>query len=331
MLFKRQSVVPQWATPAVGGFILGIIGILGLLLTGSSSIFGVGYGQLSAELQSSLPVKILIILGVLKLAATVVSYSSGSSGGIFGPSLYVGGMLGGVVGILAHHMDPLAQPGAFALVGMGAVFSGIVRAPVTSIIMIFEMTNNYSIILPLMVANITSYALATRLSPTPIYDALLLQDGIHLPHTQRHALRQIPVSRAMTREVTTVRGDMSVGEAFKHVQALPTYHHAYPVLNESGQLVGLFTFNDLKRGLAAGRADHRLDEIVSRDLTHAHPDHTLDIIMIKLGRKGISQLPVVSRVNTSKLLGIITMHDVTRALALEDDRVDTAIEPASEE
>lgn len=331
LFFKRQRVVPQWATPAVGGFILGIIGILGVILTGSSSIFGVGYSQLSVELQSGLPVKILILLGAFKLVATVVSYSSGSSGGIFGPALYIGGMLGGLVGILAHSLDPLAQPGAFALVGMGAVFSGIVRAPVTSIIMIFEMTNNYSIILPLMVANITSYALATRLSPTPIYDALLLQDDIHLPHTERHALRQIPVSRAMTRNVATVSGDLSVAEAFKNVQALPTYHHAYPVLNESGQLVGLFTFNDLKRALAAGRGDRRVDEIVSRTLVHAHPDHTLDIVMIKLGRKGISQLPVVSRVNTSRLLGIITMHDVTRALALEDDRADTTIEPEIDE
>ena len=205
--FRRQQIVPEWAAPGLGGLILGCIGLLGLLLTGSASIFGVGYETLSLELQGSLPLKLLLILGICKLAGTVVSYSSGSAGGIFGPSLYIGGMIGGAVGLLTRFAlsNSLTEPGAFALVGMGAVFAGIVRAPVTSIIIIFEMTRNYSIILPLMVANIISYALASRLSPTPIYDALLLQDGVHLPHAERQSLKQIPVSAVMTNEVVTIR------------------------------------------------------------------------------------------------------------------------------
>ncbi len=139
----------------------------------------------------------MLILGVFKLAATVVSYSSGSSGGIFGPSLYIGGMLGGVVGVCAAAAtgNPVTQPGAFVLVGMGAVFAGIVRAPITSIVIIFEMTNNYSVILPLMAANITSYAIARRLSPMPIYDALLMQDGLHLPRPGGHPLEAGPSGR----------------------------------------------------------------------------------------------------------------------------------------
>lgn len=322
--FKEQQRVPQWATPAVGGLIVGGLGLLALQLTGSASIFGVGYGQLSAQLQSTLPLKILIVLGMMKLAATVFSYSSGSSGGIFGPSLYIGGMLGGAIGLLAQPLlgNPLTQPGAFALVGMGAVFAGIVRAPVTSIIMIFEMTNNYSIILPLMIANITSYALATRLSPTPIYDALLLQDGIHLPHMERHTLRRIAVSKAMTKDVITISGEMRVAEAFQFVQTLPVYHHAYPVLDTGRRLIGLLTFNDLKRALAADLGKQRLDEMDGKTLVHAHPDHTLDMVMLKLGRNGLSQLPVVSRTDTAKLLGIITMHDVTSALAKEEEHSD---------
>lgn len=319
-LFRKQHACPQWAVPGLGGFILGVLGIIALYLTDSSSIFGVGYRQLSLELQGALPLKILLILGLFKLAATVISYSSGSSGGIFGPSLYIGGMIGGTMGLLANFIlgDPATQPGAFALVGMGAVFAGIVRAPVTSIIMIFEMTNNYSIILPLMIANITSYALATRLSPTPIYDALLLQDGIHLPHTQRHALRKIRVGRAMTKDVVTVSADLCVKEAFKHVQELPRHYHSYPVVNGEGELVGIFTFNDLKRSLGDGKGNAKLAEVVSKDISHAHLDHTLDEVMLKLGRKGISQLPVVSRKDTSKLLGIITMHDIVEALSTDE-------------
>ncbi|HYJ45054.1 MAG TPA: chloride channel protein, partial [Pyrinomonadaceae bacterium] len=331
--FRRQRLMPQWATPGVGGLLLGLIALAALISTGSSSIFGVGYGQLAVELQGGLPLKILIILGVCKLAGTVVSYSSGSSGGIFGPSLYIGGMLGGAVGLVAHAVlgnNPQTHAGAFALVGMGAVFAGIVRAPVTSIIIIFEMTNNYSIILPLMVANITSYALATRLSPVPIYDALLLQDGIHLPHTQRHALRQIPVRAAMTRDVVTVRSDMKVSEAFGYVKSLPRHYHSYPVVDGAGALTGLFTFNDLKRALAAGKGKKAIVEIAGRKLVHAHPDHTLDSVIVKLGQKGVSQLPVVGRRDVTRLLGIITMHDVAAALAREDDGAGAEEEEAAE-
>ena len=317
--FRKQRIAPAWAAPGLGGLMLGGIGLLALLLTGSSSIFGVGYGTLSVELQGSLPLKLLLILGVCKLAGTVVSYSSGSAGGIFGPSLYIGGMIGGAVGLLTQFAlnNPSAEPGAFALVGMGAVFAGIVRAPVTSIIIIFEMTHNYSIILPLMVANITSYALATKLSPTPIYDALLLQDGIHLPHAERQSLKQIPVSAAMTTEVATVRGDMAVAEAFQYVQTLAENHRAYPVVNDAGRLEGLVTMNDFKRALAAGKNDQLLEQVASHNVVHVHPDHTLATAIIKLGRQGISQLPVVSRKDSAKILGILTMHDIAEALSKE--------------
>ncbi len=322
-----QKRVPQWATPGAGGFVVGLAGLTALLLTGSASVFGVGYRQLGAQLQSSLPLKVLVILGILKLAATVISYGTGSSGGIFGPSLYIGGMVGGSVGLLTQFMlaGSNTQPEAFSLVGMGAVFAGVVRAPVTSIVIIFEMTNNYSIILPLMIANIISYVVAAELSPTPIYDALLLQDGIHLPHTQRETLRQIEASAAMTKEVVTVSDHLSAAEAFQHVQHLPVIFHAYPVVDRNGRIVGLFTLNDLKRALAAGRGAAKLTDVVSRNLVHAHPDHTLDTVMLKLARKGVSQLPVVSRSDTSRLLGIITMDDVVRAISRDDGEESLAL------
>ena len=315
--FKTQRLVPQWATPGLGGLILGCVGVLALYLTGSSSTFGVGYGQLGVALQTSLPLKILIVLGVAKLIGTVVSYSSGSSGGIFGPSLYIGGMLGGAVGLAAKYLlgNPAVQPGAFALVGMGAVFAGIVRAPVTSIIIIFEMTNNYSIILPLMIANITSYVLASELSPTPIYDALLLQDGIHLPHEQRHALKQVLVGAAMTAPVATVKGSETVGDVFQHLEGIPDHFHSYPVIDADSQLVGICTFNDLKRALSAGKADHTIRDIVRKQLETVTPNQTLDAALVKMGRRSVSQLPVVARDDDGKLVGILTMQDIARKLA----------------
>ena len=131
-----------------------------------------------------MPLTLMLAFCVLKLAATVSSYSSGGSGGIFAPSLFMGSMLGGAVGYLdvtiLHH--PADSIGAFAVVGMGAVFAGIVRAPMTSILIVFEMTGGYGLVLPLMIANMSAFALARHWRPVPIYDALLLQDGIELPH-----------------------------------------------------------------------------------------------------------------------------------------------------
>jgi CIC family chloride channel protein len=322
--FSRQRRVPVWATPAAGGLALGVLGSAALLLTGSASVFGVGYSQLAMGLQGTLPLKLLILLCVFKLAATVVSYSSGSSGGIFGPSLYIGGMLGGAVGLLAAAVlqDPATQPGAFALVGMGAAFAGIVRAPITSIIMIFEMTNNYSVILPLMAANITSYALARRLSPAPIYDALLAQDGIHLPHASRHPLRNVRTASAMTRSAITLAAKETVAAASDRLDRLPRRHNAYPLLDEGGKLAGVVGTADIERSLSAGEGARCLRDIARPSLVHAHPDHGLDTVLAKLGQFGVSELPVVSRNDPTRLLGVISMRDVARALARAANGVD---------
>jgi CIC family chloride channel protein len=247
----------------------------------------------------------------------VVSYASGSSGGIFGPSLFIGGMLGGVVGLLASAVlgDPATQPGAFALVGMGAVFAGIVRAPITSIVIIFEMTNNYSVILPLMAANITSYALARRLSPAPIYDALLEQDGIHLPQPGRHPLRKLRTASAMTRGAETLDADETVSAAWERLRQRSRRHKAYPLLEGAGRLAGMVAMADIDRTLDAGGGERRLRDLARGATAHAHPDHGLDIVLAKLGDLGVSELPVVSRKDPCRLLGIISMRDVARALA----------------
>jgi CIC family chloride channel protein len=182
--FKRFTVVPKWVHPAIGGALTGILAVVALWWLKQTGIAGGGYPSLALALTGSLPVKVLMGLCVLKLAATVCSYSSGGAGGIFAPSLFIGGMLGGTVGYVDvrvfHH--PADVIGAFALVGMGAVFAGIIRAPMTSVLIIFEMTGSYGLILPLMIANMSAYALARHWRQVPIYEALLLQDGVVLPH-----------------------------------------------------------------------------------------------------------------------------------------------------
>jgi CIC family chloride channel protein len=182
--FKRLENVPRWVQPGIGGAATGAMAALGLGLFHLNGIAGDPYKTLTLALTGKMMWIPMVVFCVLKLAGTVSSYSSGGSGGIFAPALFMGGMLGGAVGyldvIVFHH--PADSIGAFAVVGMGAVFAGIVRAPMTSVLIIFEMTGGYGLVLPLMIANMSAFALARHWRRIPVYDALLAQDGIHLHH-----------------------------------------------------------------------------------------------------------------------------------------------------
>lgn len=187
--FKEFTAFPRWAHPALGGLATGALAVVGLELFHLNGIAGDPYKTLELALTGTMPVVFMAVFCVLKLLATVCSYSSGGSGGIFAPALFMGAMLGGSIGYLDvtvfHHSTDAI--GAFAVVGMGAVFAGIVRAPITSVLIVFEMTGGYGLVLPLMIANMTAFALARYWREVPVYDALLAQDGIYLPH------RTIPV------------------------------------------------------------------------------------------------------------------------------------------
>jgi CIC family chloride channel protein len=184
--FKKLDAAPRWVHPAMGGLATGCLAVTGLALFHLNGIAGDPYKTLTLALTGSmglLPVQAMAAFCLLKLLATVSSYSSGGAGGIFAPALFMGAMLGGSVGyidvaVFHHSADSI---GAFAVVGMGAVFAGIIRAPMTSILIIFEMTGGYGLVLPLMIASMSSFALARRWRHTPVYEALLAQDGIHLP------------------------------------------------------------------------------------------------------------------------------------------------------
>jgi chloride channel protein, CIC family len=179
-------------TPAVGGL------VVGLLALAAPGVLGVGYNLVSDALNGQMALKMMLLLLVLKLVATTTSYSSGNAGGIFGPALFIGAMLGGTVGHVAHFLlpDHTGNAGAYALVGMGAAFAGIVRTPMTSVIMIFEVTRDYTIIVPLMIANLCSYVLAQKLQRLPIYEALSRQDGITMP-SAAHLPEPLTVEPAM--------------------------------------------------------------------------------------------------------------------------------------
>jgi CIC family chloride channel protein len=182
--FKNLTSLPRWVHPALGGLATGALAAVGLGLFHLNGIAGDPYKTLELALTGTMPLIFMAVFCVLKLLATVCSYSTGGSGGIFAPALFMGAMLGGSVGyldvIVFHHSSDAI--GAFAVVGMGAVFAGIVRAPMTSVLIVFEMTGGYGLVLPLMIANMSAFALARHWRAMPVYDALLAQDGISLPH-----------------------------------------------------------------------------------------------------------------------------------------------------
>jgi CIC family chloride channel protein len=311
--FRRAHILPDWAKPAAGGLATGACAVAGLALVRTGGIAGGGYTELAQALNGALPLTALLVLGVLKFGATLFSYSSGGAGGVFAPSLFIGAMLGGAVGSLDHLILGQDEIGEFALVGMGAVFAGVVRAPITSVLIIFEMTGGYGLVLPLMIANTTAYLLAKKFDPSGLYDALLEQDGVQLLHgsAATHQLDGLRVEQAMTYQVATVDSELTALEALAAVE-----HHpfaAYPVLDARGRCLGLINLARLRRVIAEGGAARRVTEL-SRLKEYVYPHDPLIRAVVRMNAIGTRQLPVVSK-DAHELRGLITMSDIFRAHA----------------
>jgi CIC family chloride channel protein len=302
--FLRFPQKTVWFQPVAGGLLVGLMGWF------VPQVLGVGYGYVGDVLNGRMALNLMILLVVLKLLAVTTSYASGNAGGIFGPALFIGAMLGGAVGTVAHRLLPAytATPGAYALVGMGAVFAGIVRTPMTSVLMIFEMTQDYAVIVPLMIANLVSLFISSRLQRQPIYDALAVQDGIHLPTAearQRHGRRQ--VTRVMHTATELLPSEITVEEALERVRS--SEFRTWLVTDRRG-VVGLINLPTLEREQAEGAAK-KLGELVDGLVfPHVHQDQGLDLALERMGTNQIDILPVVSRADVHKLEGIVTLHDI---------------------
>ena len=273
-------------------------------------VLGVGYGYVGDVLNGRMALTLMVLLLVLKLFAVTTSYASGNAGGIFGPALFIGAMLGGAVGTVAHRLLPAytATAGAYALVGMGAVFAGIVRAPMTSVLMIFEMTQDYAVIVPLMIANLVSLFISSRLQRQPIYDALAVQDGIHLPTAEsrhRHGERQ--VTRIMHAATELLSSEITVEEALERVRS--SEFRTCLVTDRRG-VVGVVNQTTLEQK-AEESANQQLGELIDVGVfPHLHPDQGLDLALERMGANQLEILPVVSRADVHKLEGIVTLRDV---------------------
>jgi CIC family chloride channel protein len=273
-------------------------------------VLGVGYGYVGDVLNGRMALNLMVLLLGLKLFAVTTSYASGNAGGIFGPALFIGAMLGGAVGTVAHRLLPAytATPGAYALVGMGAVFAGIVRAPMTSVLMIFEMTQDYAVIVPLMIANLVSLFISSRLQRQPIYDALAVQDGIHLPTAEtRHGHGRRQVTRVMHTATELLPSEITVEEALERVRS--SEFRTWLVTDRRG-IVGLINLPTLERERVEGAAKNLGELVDGLVFPHVHQDQGLDLALERMGANQIDILPVVSRADVHKLEGIVTLHDV---------------------
>jgi len=305
--FSRLPRKTMWFQPAIGGVAVGIMGWF------VPQILGVGYSYVGQVLNGRMAVRLMVLLLVLKLFAVVISYASGNAGGIFGPALFLGAMLGGTIGGVAHSYFPghVANAGAYALVGMGTAFAGIVRAPMTSVVMIFEITRDYAVIVPLMISNLVSFFISSRLQPQPIYEVLAYQDGIHLPTAEsRISSGQRRVINAMRPADQLLRADMTTQEALEKMRANAL--RAWPVSNQRG-VAGIVSIAALEKAAADGLSSSKLTDLIrGREFPHLHSDQSLTVALERMGAAGLDALPVVSRADVYKLEGIVALQDVLK-------------------
>ncbi len=322
-LFEKRKEVPEWLQPALGGALLGILALAYPIFSPVSwdrlpQVFNVGYEVIESTLQNEIVLGVVIVLLFLKLAATSLTLGSGGSGGIFAPSLFMGAMLGAAFGLVVNAIFPLipAPPGAYALVGMAAVFSAVAHAPMTAVIIVFELTGDYRIILPLMLTvGVATLLSRILLKGESIYTLKLSRRGIHLKAGRDvDILQGVFVSDVMTSEFDTVSHDMTIvelSETFSRIR-----RNGFPVLDSTGKLWGMVTINDLEIAVQQNiprRA--KVSEIGTpfNKLVLAHPDDTIGDILLKMGPSEWRWLPIVSPLDPRQLIGLIRHEDVIRA------------------
>jgi CIC family chloride channel protein len=309
--FRRLPKNTVWFQPVAGGLLVGTMGLF------VPMVMGVGYQYVGNALNNSMTLKLMLTLLVLKLLATAISYASGNAGGIFGPSLFLGAMLGGAIGSVAQHYFPqyVASPGAYALVGMGTAFAGIVRAPMTSVVMIFEITRDYSVIVPLMISNLVSYFISSKMQREPIYEQLAEQEGIHLPRIGRQQPRRKQVGDVQLppEQLIAAQEPLERAVAAARQGALQTW-----IVLDARGVVGVVTRRQLEEAANGQPGTGLLKDILnSSDFPHVHTDHSLEDALERMGASHLDLLPVVGRGNVHELLGVVRLQDVLKSYGVE--------------
>lgn len=319
--------VPEWIKPALGGLLIGVIGFH------FPQIFGAGLTTIEAAIHGELAFKILILLVFMKILATSVSLGSGSSGGVFAPALFIGASLGGAFGRIFYNkmFFPVAPPGAYAIVGMASVFAAAAHAPVTAILIVFEMTGDYSMILPLMVTTVVAVSIAQLISRESIYTAKLKERGIDIDSMEEvKLLGAIQVRDAMTSDYLTVPRKLPAKELMEKMSQAKD--KTIFVVDEKQNLLGIiprkemqdiFLEKDLKLIIA--------DDIVVPVPDYCFPDEPLSEAARLLSDHHVTQMPVVNPSEPGKIVGILRSDDVFRAYTQATVKRDELVGSMSQE
>lgn len=312
-LFDKLKI-PEYVKPAVGGLVVGLSGLILVTIVGRPLIFGVGYKVIDLMIKGKLLILLIMALVLLKIIATSITIGSGGSGGIFSPSLFIGAMFGAAYGIVLHHFFPVITAGyaGYAIVGMAAVFAGASRAPLTAIVMIFEMTGEYSIILPVMFACVTSDAVSNALMKDTIYTLKLKRRGVTIEHDMGvNLMKTIFVKDIMRYDLETLYVDTTIERLTQEIMIIG--HMSYPVLDRNDNLVGIITTAELRRTLKLGRENLTIGDIMQTNLIKVHRNDTLEDVAMRVGAREIGHFPVVDTKDENKLIGFFTIGDMLRA------------------
>jgi CIC family chloride channel protein len=307
-LRPRFKALPQWTQyfqPAVAGLLIGMIG-----WAGAPQVMGAGYEYMDDAMHGRFTWQMLAILAGLKIVATLLSFVSGTPGGMFAPTLFIGAMLGAAVGGAQHALLPhlAGSPGTYALVGMGVLFAGFLRAPMTSVFMVLEVSGNYSIILPVIIANTFAYVISRGLQPVAIFDVLTRQDGLDLPSMEEQREEGIlRVEDAMQPgDGLVLDAQQTLDQALQEAEKSPA--EVFLVrLSPSGWCT--VNKEELRTMSAEGKGAASLGSLVNhRQVPFVHPDHPLEMALRYVDRWAL--VPVVNRADFRKLEGVISQRDV---------------------
>lgn len=317
--------IPRLSKPILGGLVVGMIGI------GLPQIFGNGYEFITEVLFGHQSWQLLALLVIVKMVATSITLGSGLPGGLFAPCLFLGAVAGGAYGHLMENLFPAAElsHGAYALVGMGAFLAAATHSPMTAIFLLFEITDSYQVIIPIMLTCVIGTTIARRLKKDSLETVELSRLGIDLDAgKERNIMKSLFVGNVMTHRVETIPESMTLGRFSDFIQE--THHTNFPLVNELGELTGIISVQDF---MGAVFEKELMDlvvvkELATTDVITVHAEEDLDTAMRKIGYRNIEQLPVVDRETHRQLHGIISRRDMisayNRALmsrTLEDDDV----------
>lgn len=305
----RLPTPTHYFQPALAGLLIGLIGIV------FPQVMGAGYETIDQAMHDQYVWQVMVLLALFKIIATVLSFSSGTPGGMFAPALFIGAMLGGAVGGVERHFFPglTGSVGAYALVGMGTFFAGFLRVPMTSVFMVLELSGNYSIIVPVMISNTIAYIISRKYEKLALFDMLARQEGMDLPSMEEQREETVlQVESAMRpRPAVVLRGEQSVAEALSLVKDSP---EQYFLVDQNARGWSGVTKELLLWQAQQGKGDVLLTNLPDRQrlsLPHLHPDQPLDVALRRIGDHPL--LPVVSRTNLQHLEGVASLNDVLRA------------------